>query len=234
MMQCCFFIPYSTAKFMPDSLDTHSGHRIYTRTALSWYDMIVHGFSNRWLWNCPTARLKQWFDQYVSGNHLDVGVGTGFFLDHSKKLNANSRVGLLDANENCLDAAARRIARFQPEIIQANLAEPFDGRAVPFESLSLMYVLHCLPGSVPFRCRVIEQCAATLLSGGCLFGATILGQPQPRGWLARRVMASYNEKGIFGNASDTKESLAEVLSGSLTDVRLEQVGSVALFAATRR
>lgn len=218
---------------MTNSIDTQSGHQIYTPMTLPAYDLIVHGISNRWLWNCPTSRLKQWFDQHVSGNHLDVGVGTGYFLTHSTKLGSSDRIGLLDANKNCLLAAARRIDRFQPEMIEANLAEPFAGRIAPFESLSMMYVLHCLPGDVAFRRQVLEHCVASLLPGGCLFGATILGQPRPAGWLGRCVMASYNRKRIFGNAEDTKSSLEEVLADSLEEIHIEQIGSVALFTGVR-
>ncbi|PQO41683.1 methyltransferase [Blastopirellula marina] len=214
-------------------IDTQSGHQIYTPMTLPAYDFIVHGLSNRWLWNCPTSKLRQWFDQHVSGNHLDVGVGTGYFLAHSAKLDSSGRVGLLDANQNCLRAAARRIARLQPEMIEANLAEPFAERIEPFQSLSLMYVLHCLPGDLAFRRQVLKHCTASLLPGGCLFGATILGYPGPTGWLGRSVMASYNRKGIFGNAEDTKSSLEEVLADFLEVISIEQIGSVALFAGIR-
>ncbi|MBI1249097.1 methyltransferase domain-containing protein [bacterium] len=212
------------------AVDTEPGHRAYTPGLLKWYDLIVHGFSNRWLWHCPTARLQEWFDQHANENHLDIGVGTGFFLDRSKRLKPGQRIGLLDANPNCLAVAAKRIERLNPEVIQANLAEDFHDRADPFQSVSLMYVLHCLPGDVDFRSQVIDHAAAILLPGGTLFGATILGEPKPKGWLGRRVMASYNQKGIFGNQQDTQSSLEDVLAKVLQDVQIEQVGSVALFA----
>ncbi|RCS46057.1 class I SAM-dependent methyltransferase [Bremerella cremea] len=218
---------------MPDTLDLQAGHQIYTRKTLALYDVIVHRFSNHWLWNCPTAKLQAWFERHVTDNHLDVGVGTGFFLERCTKWTSESRIGLLDANENCLHVAEQRIAPLQAEVIHANLAEPFSLQTEPFQSLSLMYVLHCLPGDAAFRKRVIGHCATSLLPGGQLFGATILGQPQPRGWLGRRVMASYNRKGIFGNADDTKDALAASLSDSLHDIEIEQIGSVALFSGVR-
>ena len=216
------------------SIDTRAGHQIYSQRSLPFYDLIVHGISNRWFWNCPTARLQHWFDHHVSKNHLDVGVGTGYFLDRSTRQDAWQRIGLLDANRACLDTAAQRIARHQPEVFEVDLSEPFHDRMAPFESVSLMYVLHCLPGDPDFRRRVLQHCTDALVSGGCLFGATILGKPQPKGFLGKRLMAAYNRKGVFGNADDTIESLREILSGHLEEVVIEQVGSVAMFSGERR
>lgn len=217
-----------------DNLDIDSGHRIYTPRLLRWYDLIVHGVSNRWFWGCPTSLLEAWFDDHATDNHLDIGVGTGFFLDHCSVFSPEARIGLLDANPNCLAAAAAKLKRYQVETYEANLAEPFDPQMVPFTSVSLMYVLHCLPGDVVFRKRVIGHAAAALVSGGKLFGATVLGQPGPHMWLGRQVMASYNRKGIFGNEHDTQSSLREVLETCLADVEIEQLGSVALFAGHKR
>ncbi len=36
------------------------------------------------------------YDQYVSANHLDIGVGTGYFLDHCRFPAANPRLALMD------------------------------------------------------------------------------------------------------------------------------------------
>lgn len=217
-----------------EPINTQAGHQIYSQRTLPFYDLVVHGISNRWFWNCPTERLQRWFDQHVTENHLDVGVGTGFFLDRSKRQDAWRRIGLLDANPACLNAAANRISRHQPEVIQADLSESFHDRAAPFQSVSLMYVLHCLPGELDFRRSVLQHCSQALLPGGCLFGATILGIPQPNGWLGKRVMAAYNRKGVFGNANDTIDSLQQVLSGEFDEVVIEQLGSVAMFSGVRR
>ncbi|MEW4565991.1 class I SAM-dependent methyltransferase [Bremerella sp. JC770] len=215
------------------NLDVHSGHQVYTPRLLRWYDLIVHGVSNRWFWSCPTQLLEAWFDEHATNNHLDIGVGTGFFPDRCSVFSPDARIGLLDANPNCLAAAAKRLKRFQPETFEANLAEPFTQLKEPFTSVSLMYVLHCLPGDVAFRARVIQHASSVLAADGKLFGATILGQPQPTSWLGRQVMDSYNRKGIFGNQHDSLSALREVLEVSLADVEIEQVGSVAMFAGRK-
>jgi len=218
----------------PHNLDVNSGHQVYTPKLLRWYDMIVHGMSNRWLWGCPTPLLAAWFEEHATDNHLDIGVGTGYFLDRCSVFSADARIGLWDANADCLAAAAKRLQRFEPEVFPGNLADPpaWDGR--PFASASLMYVLHCLPGDAAFRRRALEHAVTPLTAEGKLFGATILGQPAPRYWLGRKVMASYNQKGIFGNERDTLGSLQDALESCLVDVELERVGSVALFAGRKR
>lgn len=216
-----------------DNLDVNSGHQVYTPRLLRWYDLIVHGISNRWFWSCPTQLLEAWFDEHATDNHLDMGVGTGFFPDRCSVFSEDARIGLFDANPNCLAAAQKKLERYQPELIQANLAEPVDWQVEPFTSVSLMYVLHCLPGDLAFRKRVIEHASSALAAGGKLFGATILGKPTPSAWLGRHVMASYNHKGIFGNEHDTQASLKDVLETCLVDVEIQQVGSVALFAGRK-
>ncbi len=217
-----------------DKLDVHSGHQVYTPRLLRWYDLIVHGVSNRWFWGCPTALLEAWFDEHATDNHLDIGVGTGFFPDHCATFSADARIGLLDANPNCLAAAAKKLQRYQVETYEANLAEPLDESIRPFTSVSMMYVLHCLPGEVAFRQKVIEHASALLVDGGKLFGATILGPAEGSTWLGRQVMASYNRKGIFGNAHDTLASLKEVLGTYLQEIEVEQVGSVAMFVGRKK
>ncbi|MEW4452780.1 class I SAM-dependent methyltransferase [Bremerella sp. JC817] len=216
----------------PTSIDTDAGHRVYTSWSLPLYDLVVHGFSNRFLWNCRTATLQAWFDRHVTDRHLDIGVGTGFFLDRSQRLNSASQITLLDANQNCLNASSKRIARLQPTTVQANLAQPFPSTLRRFRSASLMYVLHCLPGEKSFRGEVIHRVAATLEPGGILFGATILGEPCPKGRLGRRVMASYNRRGIFGNQNDSLDSLQKALSDELRAVEIVTEGSVAMFAGS--
>ena len=58
-----------------------AGQAFYTDRTLPNYDLRVLTLSNPLIWRCPTSRLLRFFDTHVSANHLDVGVGTGYFLD---------------------------------------------------------------------------------------------------------------------------------------------------------
>ena len=75
------------------------------------------------------------YDHHISPNHLDVGVGTGYFLDHCRFETPSPRMGLIDPNSPSLDAAGRRLARYAPEIHQADILEPIpvdQPRSIPW------------------------------------------------------------------------------------------------------
>jgi hypothetical protein len=97
-----------------------------------------------------------------------------------------------------------------------------------------MYVLHCLPGDLAGKAVVFDHLAATLREGGVVFGATVLGRGVARAGPARRLMAAYNARGIFGNADDDPDTLRAVLAARYRRVEIEIIGCVALFAASGR
>ena len=95
-------------------------HAIYTPFMLSIYDVLVHGLSNRFAWRCPTKQLSELYRTNLSANHLEAGVGTGFFIDRAGGAGFD-RLALLDINRHCLDRAAQRLARFNPTLHQVDL-----------------------------------------------------------------------------------------------------------------
>jgi SAM-dependent methyltransferase len=207
-----------------------AGQAIYSPLVLRGYDVIVHGLSNRFLWRCPTAELRRLYDRNISGRHLDVGVGTGTFLDKAKWPAATPEITLLDLNANCLAMAANRIRRFAPCPVQANILAPLPAMD-PFRSAGLCYLLHCLPGAMPEKAVVFDHLAPLLSPGARLFGATIVQGTVPRPRAAQALMNFYNRKGIFSNAADTVEDLEAALRQRFRDVRIAIIGSVALFEA---
>ena len=54
--------------------DVKAGQAAYTPLTLKVYDWFVLGFSNRYLWRCPTSELEALYDRNVSAHHLDIGV----------------------------------------------------------------------------------------------------------------------------------------------------------------
>jgi hypothetical protein len=209
------------------------GQAVYTATSLRIYDAFVLGFSNRFLWHCPTAELVALYDDNVSANHLDAGVATGYFLDRCRFPVAAPRLCLLDLNARCLATAAARVERYRPETLQANVLAPIDKPAEPFDSLGITYLLHCLPGPMSRKAVAFANLKPMLKDGARVFGATILGRGVPHNALGRRVMRLYNARGIFGNADDDLAGLQEVLAAQFRDVALWQRGTVALFTARK-
>ena len=214
----------------PDVAAIERAHAVYTPTALAFYDVVVHGLSSRFAWRCPTARLTALYAANVSANHLEAGAGTGLFLDRAGKANFD-RLVLLDINAHCLDRAARRLARFKPSTLEANLLAPIAPRPAPFDSVGFTYVLHCLPGTLREKLAALDHLKPLMAEGAVLFGATILGRGVTPNLAARALLDLYNAKGVFNNRADDLDALSAGLRQRFAAVEIEQEGCVALFRA---
>jgi hypothetical protein len=197
---------------------------------LSLYDLLVHGLSNRIAWRCPTERLLDLYRNNLLPDHLEAGVGTGFFLDRAGDERID-RLVLLDINRHCLDRARKRLARFEPELHEANLLAPLKLDARPFASVGLTYVLHCLPGRMSEKLVVVDHLRPLMQQDAVLFGATILGGGVAPNAAARTLLGLYNAKGVFNNREDDLDSLADGLRRHFGQVEIELQGLVALFRA---
>ncbi|MGZ3631394.1 MAG: class I SAM-dependent methyltransferase [Candidatus Limnocylindrales bacterium] len=208
----------------------YRGQRDYTRLVLDAYDPLVLGPIARFVWRCPTAGLVERYRQHIRDRHLDVGPGTGYFLERAG-LPEGSRVTILDPNANVLDHATRRLGHLDVTAVEADVLKPLpvDG---PFDSAALHLVIHCLPGPLPRKAAAVANLAAVLAPTGVLFGASVLGTSGRHTWAARRMLGAFNRQGGFDNLGDSEEGLGEILAASFAHVELETVGSVAIFAAT--
>jgi len=208
----------------------YEGQREYTPFFLRIYDPLILGFFTPVVWRCPTARLVDGYRRHLGDRHLDVGPGTGYFLDRAG-LPDRSSVTLLDPNVNVLEHASRRLRRLDITTVEADVCKPLpvDG---PFDSAALNGVLHCLPGPLPRKTAAVANVAAVLAPTGVLFGASILGLSGRHTRLARSLLNANNRRGTFDNLGDTQEGLDAILQASFERVELETVGSMAIFAAT--
>lgn len=213
--------------------DVEAGAASYTKSLLSVYDLFALGISSRLVWRCPKKRVLTHYNRYVSNNHLDVGPGSGYFLDHCDFSSTQPRIALFDLNPNCLEVASRRIARYEPEVYEGSVLDKIEIDGRPFDSVGLNYVLHCLPGTIRTKSVVFEHLDALLSPGGTLFGSTVLYSEVPQTWLSRRLMDAYNKDKLFSNAEDDLTGLRWALSQHLSNVVIEIVGCVALFSAQK-
>jgi ubiquinone/menaquinone biosynthesis C-methylase UbiE len=202
---------------------------IYSKRVLSLYDLSVLGFSNTFAWRCPTRLILRLYDRHVSAKHLEVGVGTGYFLDHCTFPVADPALTLLDVNPNSLAMAAHRLRRYRPATMLADVVSAKQPPTAPFDSIGMNYLLHCLPGTMADKSAVFANLARWLAPGAVLFGTTILGQGVPHNLLARRLLQAYNRRGIFGNSTDSIEGLSDLLRAHCCTASVRVVGSVAFF-----
>lgn len=207
-----------------------AGQSVYTRRTLAFYDFMVLGVSNRFIWRCPTRRLERHYEAHITANHLDVGIGTGYFLDCCRFPVSAPRIALMDLNVDALEFASRRIDRYAPETYRQNVLEPISLEAEGFDSVGINYLLHCLPGTMESKVVCLDHLKTMMRPNGVLFGSTLLQGGVIRSRLAKRLMDAYNERRIFSNERDTLEGLERALNERFRDVSIEVVGCAALFA----
>ena len=217
-------------KAAPEEIAIAKAHAVYTPPLLSIYDLLVHGLSNHLAWRCPTRRITELYRANLSADHLEAGVGTGYFLDKTGNAKAG-RLVLLDINRHCLHRAARRLARFRPELHEVNLLAPIELGLTPFASVGLTYVLHCLPGRMSEKLVAVDHLRPLLRKGAVVFGATILGLGIAPNRAASALLDFYNAKGVFNNREDDMASLRDGLRQRFDEVEIDSEGCVALFRA---
>ena len=215
----------------PSQRAIEAGQAVYSSRTLSLYDLFVLGICNRLVWRCPTPEQREHYQRWLSGNHLDVGVGTGYYPDRCRFPVARPRLGLMDLNDSVLQYAGRRLRRYKPEIIQHDVFQPVEAGLDGFDSVAVNYLFHCLPGTMAEKGIVLDNLRGLMNPGARLFGTTILGRGVERNAPARRLMALYNRKGIFANNGDDRTGLERELHARFDNVQTTIVGCVALFSA---
>jgi ubiquinone/menaquinone biosynthesis C-methylase UbiE len=209
--------------------DAVAGAAIYSRPLLSVYDLFVLGFSNSFVWQCPSRLILDFYNEHVSGKHLDVGVGTGYFLDQCTFPVSHPIIVLADLNPNSLYVTAKRLQRYNPSTHVANVLEPIEIEPADFDSVAINYLLHCLPGTISSKGVVFPNLKPLLKQGGVLFGTTILGRGIKRNVLAKMLMRVYNSKRIFSNLEDNAADLKSVLKVNFREYSIRVIGCVAFF-----
>jgi SAM-dependent methyltransferase len=209
---------------------SYKGQRGYTPFLLAIYDPWVLGFMARAVWRCPIPPVVERYRRLMGRRHLDVGPGTGYFLEKAAPP-VGTEITLLDPNPNVLARSSRRLTAMQPITVRADVMKPLpvEGR---FDSAALSFVLHCLRGPQSNKAVAIRNIADVLTPDGVLFGGTVLGLGERHTPQARAVLRAFNRAGDFDNLGDTAEGLRRILEGSFEEVEVDVVGSTANFTAT--
>jgi SAM-dependent methyltransferase len=200
-----------------------SGKAPYTRFFLSIYDWFALECHCRLIWQCSASHIVEFYNQNVSGNHLDIGVGTGYFLDKCRFPHNNPRLALIDINPNSLVRAKKRLKRYQPSIHQINILEPISLNMHGFDSIGLSHVLHCLPGNMETKEIVFKNILPLLNPGGIVFGTTFLFHGTKRNLLATTTFWLANRLGFMSTQQDSLVGLTRSLKNILMKVTLTYV-----------
>ena len=212
------------------SEEAAAGAAVYSNFLLSIYDLEVLMFELQYIFKCPLHKVMDFFNENVSGIHLDVGVGTGYFLDKCNFPVENPTIHLMDLNPNTLRKTSKRINRYEPVPHQCNVLEPIQADLPLFDSISAINFLHCLPGTMLDKELAIKNLKPFLREGGVLFGITVLGQGVDVGTLYRIANSIYNKKSIFSNLNDNIPDLEAILKNNFKEYSVQTVGSAAFFS----
>jgi SAM-dependent methyltransferase len=206
-----------------------AGQAAFNDHTLKYYDWLLQWTCNR-IWRCPIGQTLELYQRHLSSNHLEVGVGTGYFLDRSRFPSPNPRLALLDLNPHCLKHTGRRLRRLAPEVYRADVLAPIELAVKRFDSVAINYVLHCVPGAFPGKGLAFANLKPLLNAGGVLFGSTVLRQGVPCDWRARAFMRLYNARHVFSNLQDSLVGLRQALEENLRNVQVDVIGCVAQFS----
>lgn len=223
---------------VPDS-NLPAGARIFSYTFLWMYDFLVLTLFTNFIWRCATKTvLRPFFCANAGKRHMDIGVGTGYYPAalHQKEDDWPEHLTLVDLNSNCLEASAQRVGLpDRTSCITANVLDTFtlpDSEPEEFDSISLIFLLHCLPCRPAEKARIFTNLKPHLLPGGTVFGATVLG----RG-IKKTLLGSFglwllnNFFGSLTNWADGREDFLDALSAEYEEVEGHVVGYVLLFRA---
>ncbi|KAK2616596.1 hypothetical protein QQS21_000419 [Conoideocrella luteorostrata] len=228
----------------------NAGSAIYTPFFLAFiYDILVIWFSNSYVWKCPTpTSLLPLFVASLGKRHLDVGVGSGYYPSKALSLSTSpvEEITLLDLNPTALKASRRRIlqavstthdasdALTTINTVVADAAQRLPlPRGSKFDSISLFYLLHCMPGPAKQKTKVFDVLRPHLAEDGVVVGATILPLRERMNWLASWITGTYNRKGVFDNEGDEVEVFESGLRRNFAHVDVWTVGMVMLWRARK-
>jgi len=208
-----------------------AGQAAYTPRMLSIYNFLILRVIVPYIWKCPVDNVVKLYNKNITSNHLEIGVGSGYFLENCKFTSDNPRLALMDLNPNSLKFTAGRVSHYKPEVYRANILETIETDMEKFDSIAMNAVIHCLPGTMSTKLVVFDHIKALLNPGGVVFGSTILNIGVKQNWLTKRLMKNFNERRIFCNLEDDLSTLEEGLTERFSNSEVKVIGTAALFRA---
>jgi SAM-dependent methyltransferase len=209
---------------------SYKGQSGYNPLLLAIYDAWVLRFMAPTVWRSPIQPGIARYRRFLRHRHLDVGPGTGYFLEHAAPP-VGTEITLLDPNPHVLRHASKRLAAWHPVVVEADVMKPLPVER-GYDSAALSFVLHCLRAPMSNKAIAIRNIADVLSPEGVLFGGTVLGTAEPHTRAARAFLRAFNREGSFDNLGDTLDGVRSILEASFRSVDIVRSGSTALFSAS--
>ncbi|WP_211275492.1 class I SAM-dependent methyltransferase [Actinoplanes rectilineatus] len=216
----------------PSAEQVKAGSAVYGRGVLAIYDVWVLGIVCPLVWHCSRARMLEQYDRHVGNRHLDLGPGSGFYLDHCTFPTDRPELTLVDLNDEVLRKTAGRLRRYRPAALRRDVLQPLNLGDARFDSVGMNFLLHCIPGGFAHKGAVFDNVVPYVTKGGRIFGSTVLSHGVEHGRLAPAKLTILNATKVMSNREDSLAGLDEALSSRFERYRIEVRGSVAMFEIT--
>ena len=209
-----------------------AGARYYGAVTLPLYDLAVLKTVVQYAWRCPLSKEQELYNRSVGAKHLDVGVASGYFLHHTKWPVDKPEITLMVLNPNSTKYAADRLSRYTISELAGDALEPFPTDE-KFDSVGMFHLLHCIPGNLREKQRVLENAGQVLKPGGVVFGANVTPVDCQPNRFAKSVLWLSHSLGALNNQKDSHADMEKALEETFEDYKLERVGCMSLWEARR-
>ena len=191
-------------------------YRCYDLGVLPFYDIFVLKITCTAAWKAPLDTiLLPFFRTNFSDDHLDIGVGSGFFpatVLAELPPRDDQQLTLWDLSTTALQKTKARVEAAAPHVAVSTIEGDAMGAIKgleewgKFESISASLLLHCIPASAEQKTRAVAATARQLLSPtGVFFGATVLGDTKRNRTAPSAVVDWFPTVDvIFGTAGETR------------------------------
>jgi len=199
---------------------------------IQYYDNLVNRTNCLRVWKCSEQYIFNHYRQNISGKHLEIGPGSGYFLKRDNlRINCSiDKLTLIDINDNILNYSKENLKDDycnEVSTLRHNIFSDKIPENIKFNSVGINYVLHCVPGKLEKKVdSLINNLGDTNYN---LFGATVICDPLHMNPIAEYELILLNSFGIFNNKNDTYEEFVEYLNNRNIKYNINKRGYVALF-----
>ena len=194
------------------------------------YDKIVNDINCEKVWKCSQKHIIKNYNSNITPQHIEIGPGTGYFLKKENLDVSLNKLTLIDVNSKILNYSKSNLKcdYSNIDVITHDLFTSEIPRDIPFTSVGINYVLHCVPGNLQTKLdKLISNLGNNTYN---LFGASVVCDPLHMNPIAEYELMFLNACGIFNNNNDTYEELNEYLNNRNLKFSLEKQGYVAIFS----
>jgi ubiquinone/menaquinone biosynthesis C-methylase UbiE len=91
-----------------------SSKLFYSKLIFSVYDRFLLNYALPLIWKVKKSDVQLFYQNHISSDHLDIGAGTGYFIQNCEHLPANFKLSVMDINPICLKICEIQLQKFNP------------------------------------------------------------------------------------------------------------------------